>query len=94
MPRRNQGPRLRWLAKRECFYVTSTEHGRSRECSTGTPDREEAEIFFAQWLQHRGRRAGPSDPSAILVTDVLNEYQQQRGPKVAAPGRMPMPCWR
>jgi hypothetical protein len=88
MPRRNQGPRLRWLDKRESYYVTWTEHGRSRECSTGTADRERAEAFFAEWLQRRGRRAGPSDPSQILVTTVLNEYLRERAPKVAAPGRI------
>src|SRR5262249_16954769 len=89
MPRRNQGPRLRWLEKRACFYVVWTERGRSRECSTGTPDREQAEIFLAQWLQRRGRRAGPSDPAQVLVTDVLEDYQQHRGPKVVAPDRIP-----
>ena len=51
MPRRNQGPRLRWLEKRKCFYIAWTEHGRSRERSTGTADREQAEIVFAEWLQ-------------------------------------------
>jgi hypothetical protein len=44
MPRRNQGPRLRWLAKRHCFYITWTEQGRSRERSTGTADREQAQV--------------------------------------------------
>lgn len=88
MSRRNQGPRLRWLKKRKCFYITWTGQGRSRERSTRTADREQAEIVFAEWLQLRGRRTGPSDPSAILVTDVLNHYLQQRGPKVAAPGRI------
>jgi integrase len=88
MSRRNQGPRLRWLAKRKCYYITWTERGRSRECSTGTADRQQAEIFFADWLQRRGRRAGPSDPAAILITDVLNEYAEQRGPKIAAPSRI------
>jgi integrase len=88
MPRRNQGPRLRWIDKRKCFYIVWTEHGRSRERSTGTADREQAEIVFAEWLQLRGRRDGPSDPAAILVTDVLNLYLQERGPKVAAPGRI------
>ena len=88
MPRRNQGPRLRWIDKRKCFYIVWTEHGRSRERSTGTTDREQAEIVFADWLQLRGRREGPSDPAAILVTDVLNLYLQERGPKVAEPGRI------
>jgi len=67
---------LRWLAKRDCFYITWTEHGRSRERSTGTADREQAEIIFAEWLHRRGRRAGPSDPASILVT------------KTAAPARI------
>jgi integrase len=88
MSRRNQGPRLRWLAKRKCYYISWTECGRSRERSTCTADRHEAEIVFAEWLQRRGRRAGPSDPAAILVTDVLNEYAEQRGPKIAAPSRI------
>jgi integrase len=85
MPRRNQGPRLRWLTKRECFYITWSEHGRSRERSTGTADRTQAEITFAEWLQRRGHRQGPRDPATILVTDVLNEYATERGPKVTAP---------
>src|SRR5215469_1474223 len=88
MPRRNQGPRLRWLAKRKCFYITWTDHGRSRERSTGTADREQAQIIFAEWLQRRAFRKGPSDPAAILITDVLNEYAEQRGPKIAAPARI------
>ena len=88
MPRRNQGPRLRWLEKRGCFYIMWTERGRSRERSTGTEDREQAESVFADWLQSRGRRIGPSDPSEILVTEVLNDYAEARGPKVSAPDRI------
>lgn len=88
MPRRNQGPRLRWLTKRGGFYITWTEHGRSRERSTGTANREEAEVVFAEWLQRRGRRSGPSEPAAILVTDVLNDYLQERSPKVVAAERI------
>lgn len=79
---------MHWLAKRGCYYITWTERGRSRERSTGTTERERAQIALAEFLQQRDRRAGPRDPSAILVTDVLNEYQQQRGPKVSAPSRI------
>jgi hypothetical protein len=56
MARRNQGPRLRWLDKCKRFYVTWTERGRSRECSTGTVDREQAEIFFARFMRCKDRR--------------------------------------
>lgn len=85
MGRRNQGPRLRYLQKREAYYITWTECGRSRERSTGTADRERAEIALAQFIQVRGRCAGPSDPSEMLVTDALANYASERGPKVAAP---------
>jgi integrase len=88
MPRRNQGPRLRYINKRSCYYITWTERGRSRERSTGTADRRKAEIIFAEWMHRRGRRDSPSDPAAILVTDVLNDYSEQRGPKIAAPARL------
>jgi integrase len=88
MSRRNQGPRLRWLVKRQCFYITWTERSRSRERSTGTADREQAENVFAEWLHERGHHAGPRDPSEILVTDVLDEYLKQRGPKIIAPERL------
>ncbi len=88
MSRRNQGPRLRWLAKRKCFYIAWTEHGRSRERSTGTADRAQAEIALAEWIQRRGRRTGPSDPATVLVTDLLGEYAEQRGPRTAAPARI------
>jgi integrase len=88
MARRNQGPRLRWLAKRECFYIVWTERGRSRECSTGSADREQAQIALAEFLQQRGRRPGLRDPSQILITDVLNDYQHQRSQKIEAPARI------
>ena len=88
MPRRNQGPRLRWLQKRNCYYIVWTEHGRSREHSTGTQDRQRAEAMFAQWLQLRRRTDGPVDPTEILVADVLTDYARERGPKVTAPAQM------
>ncbi len=88
MSRRNQGPRLRWLEKRNGFYITWTEHGRSRERSTGTANREDAEIVFAEWLHARGHRGGPRDPAAILVTNLLHEYLSEHGPKVQDAARI------
>ena len=85
MPRRNQGPRLRWLDKRQCFYITWTEHGRSRERSTGTANREQAEAIFGEWLQSRGRRTGPRNPDQVLVTEVLTEYALWKADEVIAP---------
>jgi integrase len=79
---------LRWLAERGAFYITWTVNGRSRKRSTGTGDRERAESIFAEWIHVRGRRSGPSDPSQILVTDVLNDYLKEHGPKVTAQDRI------
>jgi integrase len=88
MPRRNSGPRLRFLDKRECYYIVWTEHGRSRERSTGTADRQQAEIALAEFLHIRNRSAGPRDPAEILVTDVLADYAEEVGPTTSAPWRI------
>ena len=88
MPRRNQGPRLHWLEKRRCFYIVWTDGGRSRQRSTRTTDREQAETQLGEFLYVRRRRDGPSDPASILVTDVLEEYLAERGPKIEASERV------
>lgn len=88
MPRRNSGARLRFLEKRQCFYIVWTEGGRSRERSTGTADRELAEIALADFLHIRTRDAGPRDPAEILVTDVLADYAEERAPDTEAPWRI------
>jgi integrase len=74
MARRNQGPRLRYLEDRGAYYITWTEHGRSRKRSAGTADRAEAEGIFAEWLQLRGKTTGPRDPSQMLISQVLEAY--------------------
>jgi integrase len=89
MARRNSGPKLRFLGKRGCYYITWTEGGRSRERSTGTADREQAEIAFAGWLHERTRDIrGPRDPSETLITDVLADYAEEHGPATSAPWRI------
>ena len=82
MARRRSGPRLKWRAERNEFVITWTEQGCTRKRSTGTAKREEAEIIFGEWFQARGRRGGPRDPSQVLVTDVLDFYQTERGAKL------------
>jgi hypothetical protein len=88
MPRRNQGPRLKWLDKRGCFYIVWTERGRSRERSTGTADREQAQIALAEFLHHRTRSTGPRDPNEVLVTDLLADYAEEVGASAHAPQRI------
>jgi len=88
MPRRNNGARLRFLEKRQCFYIVWTERGRSRERSTGTKDRQIAEAALSEFLYLRTRDAGPRDPAEILVTDVLADYAEEHAPETAAPWRI------
>jgi len=46
--------------------VAITSPGQSEAAAAsarpGTADREQAQVVFAEWLQHRGRRTGPSIP--------------------------------
>ena len=88
MPRRNSGPHLRFLHKRRCYYITWTERGRSRERSTGTANREQAEIALAEFIHQRTRSAGPRDPAETLITDILADYAQERAPATSAPWRI------
>ncbi|MCD0417290.1 site-specific integrase [Rubrivivax sp. JA1024] len=88
MPRRNSGPRLRFLEKRGCYYIVWSEAGRSRERSTGSADRRIAENALAAFLHVRTRDAGPRDPAEILITDVLADYAEEHGPETASPWRI------
>lgn len=88
MPRHNSGPRLRFLKKRDCYYIVWTESGRSRERSTGTKDREEAEVAFEEFLRVRRRRDRPRDPAEVLVTDLLADYAEEHAPRTLAPERI------
>jgi integrase len=84
MPRRNTGPRLRFLEKRQCFYVVWTEGGRSRERSTGTANREQAEVALGEFIAARTKRSGPRDLAETLVTDVLAAYGEAKADTPAA----------
>ena len=88
MPRRNSGPRLRFLKKRGVYYIVWSEGGRSRERSTGTAERRLAEAALADFLHVRTRDAGPRDPAEILVTDVLADYAEEHGPETGSPWRI------
>lgn len=88
MPRRNNGPRLRFLEKRGCYYIVWTERGRSRERSTGTANLREAQIALAEFVQRQPGRNGPRDPSEVLVTDLLADHALERAGEVMAPVRL------
>ena len=64
-----------------------TERGRSRERSTGTADREQAQIALAEFLQQRG-----GEPAPVIQLGPRNRHAQRVSPtarpKVAAPERI------
>lgn len=62
-----------------------TERGRSRKRSTYTADSTTAQAILAKKINKRRERPGPSDPSEIVVTDVLSHYATKRAPEVEAP---------
>lgn len=88
MSRRNHGPKLRFLEKRGTFYIVWSENGRSRERSTGSADRAVAEVALYEFLHQRQRKAGPRDPSEVLITDLLGDYAAERGVVAVAADRI------
>src|SRR5262245_48025689 len=94
MPRRNNGPRLRWgnprrpSEKNPVWWIVWTERGRSRERSTAAADLTDAQVALAEFLRERPGNAGPRDPSEVLVTDVLADYALERSGEVRAVVRL------
>ena len=89
MPRPNTGPRLKWIDKRQSFYVVWYERGRERSRSARTADRRVAETVLAQFIgqTHRGP-TGPRNPGDILISDVVALYWREHAPTVADPDRI------
>jgi integrase len=88
MPKRGSGPKLIWLKKRACYYITWTENGRSKQRSTGTQDKGEAEAIFTDFMHQRQKSSGPRDSGAVLITDILADYAEERAPRVKATDRI------
>ena len=88
MARRNQGARLQWLDKRGCYYIVWSENGRSKQRSTGTTDREVAEVKLAEFLAERGHTGGPLTPNAMLISDALAYYALVRKETATAADRI------
>lgn len=90
MPRRNRGPYLKFLNQRGAFYIHWSEHGATRQRSTGTADSGEAEAALAEFIQERqsARRVGPRDPSEFSVADALTLYGEEHAPTKADPLRI------
>ena len=79
---------LRYIERRGVFYVCWTQSGRSRERSTGTANREQAEVALAEFIHARVRNSGPREPAQVLITDALADYAEERGPETLSPWRI------
>lgn len=90
MPRPNKGASLKWIAARRCWYIIWYEQGSPRKRSTGTADSREAEAILAAHIARKQTdgRAGPRDPSAVLVTTVLTYYSENKAEHAADPVRI------
>ena len=90
MPRRNRGPYLKFLKHRGAFYIHWSEHGATRQRSTGTADSGEAETALAAFIQDRqsSKRSGPRDPGEFSVSEALTLYGEEHAPTKADPLRI------
>jgi integrase len=89
MPRRNTGPRLRWIERRKGFYVVWYERGRERLRATGETDRKRAESILAAFIRASQRPAnGPRPAHEVTIGDVLDYYGTNKGAFATDPARI------
>jgi integrase len=91
MPRPNTGPRLKWIDKRQTFYIVWYEAGRERSRSTGTANSSEAEDVLEDFLRTRKaakRAGGIRHPGEVSIAEVLDLYGTEHAPTAADPARI------
>ena len=91
MPRPNRGPSLKWLAKRQSWYIVWYEAGRERLRSAGTGDRRQAETALVEFIRQRRlaeRPDRPREPEELTIADVLDLYGEMHAPHAADPARI------
>src|SRR5438093_9232881 len=102
MPRPARGPYLEWNKDRGRWYILYRDAGRTRERSTGTSDRAEADYQLAEFTieRRRGQQpAGPCDPGQFSIAEALALYGAEQAPATSDPQRIGyainalMPFW-
>lgn len=89
MPRRNTGYRLRWIDRRQSFYIVWYEQGRERLRATGETDGKRAEAVLATFIRENHRPAGGPRPAhEVMLGDVLDYYGKNKGAYAADPARI------
>lgn len=89
MPRRNTGPRLRWIDRRANFYIVWYERGRERLRATGETDQLRAEEALAAFIRQTQRPVGGPRPAhQVTLGEVLDYYGQNKARFVKDPERI------
>ncbi len=89
MPRRNTGPRLRWIDRRQSFYIVWYEGGRERLRATGETDKRRAEEALASFIRaNRRQPGGPRPAYEVKLGEVLDYYADNKGRFAADPARI------
>lgn len=89
MPRRNSGPRLRWIERRKAFYIIWYEQGRERLRATGETDGKRAESILAAFIRENQRPVGGPRPAhEVTIGDVLDYYGTNKGAFAKDPARI------
>lgn len=106
MPRRSKGPRLylRLARADKPSFDTWVIRDGAREISTGCDSsrQPEAEKALAAYIANKWTPSvasgGASDPAAVLISEVLALYLQERAPELAEPSKVadfvkPLAAW-
>jgi len=89
MPRRNTGPRLRWIDRRQTFYIVWYERGRERLRATGETDKLRAEEALATFIRDNRRQvSGPRPAFEVTLGEVLDYYGKNKGAFAMDPARI------
>lgn len=89
MPRRNTGPRLRWIDRRQSYYIVWYERGRERLRSTGEADKQRAEEALAAFIRENRRPLGGPRPAyEVTLGEVLDYYADNKGRFAKDPARI------
>lgn len=89
MPRRNRGARLKWVEKRQVYYIVWFERGRERLRSTGTADGRAAEAGLAAFIREHQRPAnGPRRADEVSIAAALDYYGEHKGAYAVDPVRI------
>lgn len=89
MPRRNTGPRLRWLERRKQFYIVQYIKGRERLRATGEADEQRAQAVLAAFIRANLRPAGgPRGAHEVRIAEVLDYYGTHKAAFAKDPARI------